>query len=96
MPWEVFKPTLEQVHEKPRKSKAGRKPIDVIVMFKLLVLQQMYNISDDELEYQVNDRLLNVKGVRRQNDRGCRVNCHLAETNHLQVETVSPRRQEAI
>ena len=36
---------------------AGRKPIDVIVMFKLLVLQQMYNIADDELEYQVNDRL---------------------------------------
>lgn len=57
VPWEVFQPILEQVHDKPRKSKAGRKPIDVIVMFKLLVLQQMYNISDDELEYQVNDRL---------------------------------------
>ena len=57
VPWEVFQPTLEQVHDKPRKSNAGRKPIDVIVMFKLLVLQQMYNISDDELEYQVNDRL---------------------------------------
>jgi hypothetical protein len=26
-------------------------------MFKLLVLQQMYNIADDELEYQINDRL---------------------------------------
>ena len=26
-------------------------------MFKLLILQQLYNISDDELEYQVNDRL---------------------------------------
>ncbi len=26
-------------------------------MFKLLVLQALYNISDDELEYQVNDRL---------------------------------------
>lgn len=57
VPWEVFQPILAQVHDKPRKSKAGRNPIDVIVMFKLLVLQQMYNISDDELEYQVNDRL---------------------------------------
>ncbi|MEM7796166.1 MAG: transposase [Cyanobacteria bacterium P01_C01_bin.118] len=26
-------------------------------MFKLLILQQLYNIGDDELEYQVNDRL---------------------------------------
>lgn len=26
-------------------------------MFKLLILQQLYNISDEELEYQVSDRL---------------------------------------
>jgi IS5 family transposase len=26
-------------------------------MFKLLVLQQLYNISDEQLEYQVSDRL---------------------------------------
>lgn len=57
VPWEIFRPSLERLHQKPRKSQAGRKAIDVIVMFKLLVLQQMYNISDDELEYQVNDRL---------------------------------------
>lgn len=57
IPWEWFRAQLEQIHAKPRKSKAGRKPIDVIVMFKLLVLQQLYNISDEELEYQVKDRL---------------------------------------
>ena len=57
MTWETFRPLLEQIHNKPRKSKAGRKPIDVVVMFKLLVLQQLYNISDEELEYQVSDRL---------------------------------------
>jgi len=55
--WEAFRASLERVHEKPRKSKAGRKTHDVILMFKMLVLQQLYNISDDELEYQVNDRL---------------------------------------
>jgi len=55
--WETFRPLLEQIHNKPRKSNAGRKPIDVIVMFKLLVLQQLYNISDEALEYQVSDRL---------------------------------------
>jgi len=55
--WEAFRASLERVHEKPRKSTAGRKTHDVIVMFKLLILQQLYNISDEELEYQVNDRL---------------------------------------
>jgi IS5 family transposase len=37
VPWEAFCPTLEQIHDKPRKSKAGRKAIDAVVMFKLLV-----------------------------------------------------------
>ncbi|NJL23002.1 MAG: transposase [Leptolyngbyaceae cyanobacterium SM1_3_5] len=32
---------LEQIYDKPRKTQAGRKPFDVIVMFKLLVLQQL-------------------------------------------------------
>ena len=57
VPLSEFRPILEQVHDKARKNNAGRKPIDAIVMFKMLVLQQLYNISDEELEYQVNDRL---------------------------------------
>lgn len=56
-PWDEFRPILGQVHIKERKSNAGRKPFDVILMFKLLILQTLYNISDDELEYQANDRL---------------------------------------
>ena len=57
IPWQEFRVLLEQVHEKVRKSNAGRKPIDVLLLFKLLILQQLYNISDESLEYQVNDRL---------------------------------------
>ena len=57
IPWQEFRQVLDIVHQKPRKSNAGRKPIDVILMFKLLMLQRLYNISDAELEYQVNDRL---------------------------------------
>jgi hypothetical protein len=57
IPWELFRSELDTLHEKERKSNAGRKPIDVILMFKLLILQQLYNISDEELEYQVKDRL---------------------------------------
>ena len=57
IPWELFRDELESLHKKDRKSNAGRKPIDVILMFKLLILQQLYNISDEALEYQVKDRL---------------------------------------
>jgi IS5 family transposase len=55
--WEAFRSDLAKVHVKPRKSKAGAKPIDVVLMFKLLVLQQLHNLSDDRIEYQVRDRL---------------------------------------
>jgi hypothetical protein len=57
VPWQEFRPILEQIRQKPRKSNADRKPFDVVLMFKLLILQKLYNISDEELEYQVNDRL---------------------------------------
>ena len=40
-----------------RKSAAGRKPLDEIVMFKVLVLQSLYNLSDDNTEYMIRDRL---------------------------------------
>lgn len=54
--WEDFRDILKTVREKPRKSNAGRKPFDVVLMFKVLVLQHLYNLSDDELEYQIRDR----------------------------------------
>lgn len=58
--WEEFRPVLERVWRKPdeaRKSRAGRKPMDVVLMFKTLVLSALYNLSDDQIEYQVRDRL---------------------------------------
>ncbi|CDN13466.1 hypothetical protein RintRC_4403 [Richelia intracellularis] len=33
------------MHEKSQKNNAERNPIDAIVMFKMLVLQQLYNIT---------------------------------------------------
>lgn len=57
IPWESFRPLLAQVHEKERKSKAGRKPIDVVLMFKALILQTLYNLADEQVEYQIRDRL---------------------------------------
>ena len=54
--WENFRGTLSKIRKKNRKSKAGRKPYDVVLMFKVLVLQHLYNLSDDEVEYQIRDR----------------------------------------
>jgi len=55
--FEAFGATLEQVRDKPRKSNAGRKPFDVVMMFKMLVLQSLYGLADGQLEYQVRDRI---------------------------------------
>jgi IS5 family transposase len=61
IPWSDFRPILEQVYAQQRKSNAGRKPTDVILKFKMLILQRLYNIGDNELEYQVHDRLSFMK-----------------------------------
>jgi len=55
--WEMFRPTLERIREKKRLSNAGAKPYDAVMMFKILVLQSLYNISDAEMERQMLDRL---------------------------------------
>lgn len=55
--WEEFRSDLAIIHEKDRKSNAGAKPFDVILMFKILVLQQLNNLSDDRIEYQIRDRI---------------------------------------
>lgn len=55
--WDEFYPILQQVHVKAnRKNNAGRKPLDEVMMFKILVLQHHYNLSDQQTEYQIEDR----------------------------------------
>jgi IS5 family transposase len=64
VPWENFRGRLEAVWRRPaaeRKSKAGRKPWDAIIMFKTIVLCELYNLSDDQVEYQLRDRLSFVR-----------------------------------
>jgi IS5 family transposase len=55
--WELFRPELLPLQAKERKSNAGRKPYDLVLMFKILVLQSLYNLSDDRVEQQILDRL---------------------------------------
>lgn len=44
------------VDETQNKSKGGRPPFDRLMMFKALIIQGLYNLSDDQLEYQIIDR----------------------------------------
>ena len=60
VPWETFRADIEAVTEtKPeeRKSNAGRKPYDAILKFKIVVLQSLYNLSDEQTEFMIRDRL---------------------------------------
>ena len=55
--WEIFRPTLNKVFKKQAKGAGGRPPYDYLLLFKVLVLQRIYNLSDDQTEYQINDRM---------------------------------------
>lgn len=55
--WEIFRPGLNKVFKKEAKGAGGRPPFDYVLMFKILVLQRIYNLSDDQAEYQINDRM---------------------------------------
>ncbi|AFV23451.1 transposase IS4 family protein [Methanolobus psychrophilus R15] len=54
--WKPFRPILESMY-KNRTASGGRPEADVIVMFKMLVLQQWHGLSDAELERQCIDRI---------------------------------------
>src|SRR5690606_37692685 len=56
--FEVFRWPLEQVFAfKSSNRQGGRPPYDAVLIFKVLVLQSLYNLSDDQTEYQIKDRL---------------------------------------
>ena len=56
--WETFRPILKQIRiENPDNIKnAGRKPFDEIMMFRVIILQSLYGLSDDQTEFQLKDR----------------------------------------
>jgi len=59
IPWEAFRPLHDKGYgyNQERKVNAGRKRIDPLILFKMLVLQELFNLSDEEIEFQVDDRL---------------------------------------
>ena len=57
IPWAGFRKTLEKSLRRSKRGKCGRPPFDAMLMFKILVLQALFNLSDDQMEYQIRDRL---------------------------------------
>ena len=55
--FELFRPELDAALERSDRTKGGRPPYDPVLMFKILVLQTLYTLSDDQTEYQIRDRL---------------------------------------
>jgi IS5 family transposase len=56
--WNIFRAPLIVAfkNDEVDKSKGGRPPFDKLMMFKALIIQSLYNLSDDQLEYQIIDR----------------------------------------
>lgn len=55
--FEQFRFILEQATLQDSYAKGGRPPFDRVMLFKALLLQKIYHLSDEQLEYQINDRL---------------------------------------
>ena len=50
--FELFRAELEAPLARSDRAKGGRPPYDPVLMFKVLVLQTLYTLPDDQTEYQ--------------------------------------------
>ena len=62
--FELFRDQLEAALARSDRAKGGRPPYDAVLMFKMLVLQTLYTLSDDQTEYQIRDRLSFMRFLR--------------------------------
>ena len=55
--FEIFRALLEsKLLNSNKKNNAGAKPYDVVMMFKIIILQRYYGLGDKQVEYQIIDR----------------------------------------
>lgn len=59
--WKAFKEILNRAIPREKNPRGGRPPYDNLMMFKVLVLKRLFNLSAEETEYQINDRLSFMK-----------------------------------
>jgi IS5 family transposase len=54
----MFREDLElHMHNRNKKSNSGCRSYDVVMMFKIILIKRLYNLSDEQTQYQINDRL---------------------------------------
>jgi IS5 family transposase len=56
MDWEIFHTILDTIPKEQAKGPGGRPAFEPIYMFKILVLQSLYNLSDEQTQFQILDR----------------------------------------
>ncbi|MBK6408981.1 MAG: IS5 family transposase [Flavobacteriales bacterium] len=54
--WEAFRAQLDAAFPVRDPKKGGQPPYDRVMMFKAIVLMELYGLSAEALEYQINDR----------------------------------------
>jgi hypothetical protein len=55
--FEALRAGLETALPRADRSRGGRPPYDAVLMFRILVLQTLYTLSDEQTEYQLRERL---------------------------------------
>ena len=57
VPWSIFREALEATRGTRDPKKGGRPRHDAVLMLKILVLREVYGLSDEQVEFQIADRL---------------------------------------
>lgn len=55
--WSSFRPILDRAIPRERNPRGGRPAYDNLFMFKVLIIKRLFNLSADETEFQINDRI---------------------------------------
>lgn len=55
--WEAFVPILSKAFPSTDEKLGGRPAYDKLMMFKILILQQIYGLSDGQAQFQITDRI---------------------------------------
>ena len=55
--WHIFSPVLDEAIPREKSTKGGRPPMDNLLMFKVMIIKRLYNLSFDQTEFQINDRI---------------------------------------
>lgn len=77
--FEIFRDDISAVFKKNEHNLGGRPPFDCVMMFKIIVLQKVYNLSSGLMEFQLNDRLTFMRFIGLELKDICHEQCAVAK-----------------